>query len=641
MNMKIMKIGIVLMMALIVGGYVSSAAPATSDGNEGYLSPAALVPSPDGKILYIACKTANQIAWFDISSGKITRTVSTPEAPNGLALSKDGSRLYVSCGSVPGALCVVDTQAAKISSTISLPHIVEAPLLSPDEKTLYLCHRFLNEILVIDVASKKVTGRVAVGREPVALALTPDGSTLFVADHLHSGRADADVVASEVTIVDTRRRAVAGTIALPNGSGILNDIRIAPNGKIAAVSHTLSRFHLPTTQLERGWMNTSAISLLDVQRKKLINTVLVDSVDSGAAYPWGLAWSADSSLLCVAHAGTHEVSVIEINPLLEKLAKLPESLTNTATVDYTAASRVASDVPNDLSFLVGMRERIRFNSNLYYRPENAATNDYGPRALALIGQTLYAGNYFSDTLCKIDLAAKHRAPVSIPLQPRRPMSQLRLGEFFFNDASICFQGWQSCASCHSHDARVDAMNWDLLNDGIGNPKNSKSLLLAHKTPPAMSQGVRDTAETAVRSGIRYILFTVQPESVPQAIDAWLKSLKPVPSPYLENGKLSKAAQRGAKLFDSTRVGCAGCHPAPLFTNLRTYDVGTRGAFDRTSEFDTPTLIEVWRTAPYLHDGSVVTIKELLTTRNREDKHGKTSHLTPQEIEDLAAYVLSL
>jgi len=157
----------------------------------------------------------------------------------------------------------------------------------------------------------------------------------------------------------------------------------------------------------------------------------------------------------------------------------------------------------------------------------------------------------------------------------------------------------------------------------------------------MSQGVRDTAETAVRSGIRYILFTVQPESVPQAIDAWLKSLKPVPSPYLENGKLSKAAQRGAKLFDSTRVGCAGCHPAPLFTNLRTYDVGTRGAFDRTSEFDTPTLIEVWRTAPYLHDGSVVTIKELLTTRNREDKHGKTSHLTPQEIEDLAAYVLSL
>ena len=80
----------------------------------------------------------------------------------------------------------------------------------------------------------------------------------------------------------------------------------------------------------------------------------------------------------------------------------------------------------------------------------------------------------------------------------------------------------------------------------------------------------------------------------------------------------------------------------MFTDLQTYDVGTRGRFDQpTDRFDTPTLVEAWRTAPYLHDGSAATIRDVLTTRNPRDEHGKTSHLTPQQLEDLAAYVLSL
>ena len=75
----------------------------------------------------------------------------------------------------------------------------------------------------------------------------------------------------------------------------------------------------------------------------------------------------------------------------------------------------------------------------------------------------------------------------------------RRGEFYFNDATIGFQGWQSCASCHSSEGRVDGLNWDNLNDGIGNPKNAKSLFLAHRTPPSMALGVRADANIAVRN----------------------------------------------------------------------------------------------------------------------------------------------
>ncbi|HWQ92572.1 MAG TPA: c-type cytochrome, partial [Clostridia bacterium] len=90
------------------------------------------------------------------------------------------------------------------------------------------------------------------------------------------------------------------------------------------------------------------------------------------------------------------------------------------------------------------------------------------------------------------------------------------------------------------------------------------------------------------------------------------------------------------------LGCAGCHPGPLFTDQQSYDVGTAGEFDRkTRSFDTPTLVEIRRTAPYLHDGSAATVRDVLTHKNKDDLHGKTSHLNADQILDLCAYLLSL
>jgi hypothetical protein len=360
--------------------------------------------------------------------------------------------------------------------------------------------------------------------------------------------------------------------------------------------------------------------------------VLLDEPDRGAANPWGAAWSADNRTLIVAHAGTHEVSVIDFPGVLAKLAKLtPEPLPLNAPFSYGARARAPADLSGDLSFLVGFRER---------RPLPAG--DLGPRAAVVVGCRAYVANYFSDTLSVLDLDGPHPQRETIPLGPKPPMTPGRQGELYFHDARLCLQGWQSCASCHPGNARVDGLNWDLLNDGIGNPKNTRSLLLAHKTPPAMSLGVRLTAEAAVRAGIRHILFSAQPPEVAEAIDEYLKSLEPVPSPHRVKGQLSPAARRGEKLFRSKESGCVECHPPPLFTNLKSYDVGTRGPLDDDADtFDTPTLIELWRTAPYLHDGSVATLRDLLTLANPNDRHGKTSHLTADQIMDLCEYLLSL
>jgi cytochrome c peroxidase len=168
------------------------------------------------------------------------------------------------------------------------------------------------------------------------------------------------------------------------------------------------------------------------------------------------------------------------------------------------------------------------------------------------------------------------------------------------------------------------------------------MIYAHRTPPAMTLGVRETAEDAVRSGLRNILFAHRPETEALAMDVYLNSLKPVPSPYLMKVQHSPIARRGKNLFASQEIGCGQCHRGPFLTDQKPHAVGTQNRQDgKSTQFDTPSLCECWRHSPYLHDGSAVTIKEVLTTQNPADRHGRTSHLSPRQMEELTAFLLSL
>ena len=214
----------------------------------------------------------------------------------------------------------------------------------------------------------------------------------------------------------------------------------------------------------------------------------------------------------------------------------------------------------------------------------------------------------------------------------------RRGELAFNDASICYQGWQSCTSCHP-DGRSDGLNWDQLNDGIGNPKNTKSLLFSHQTPPSMISGIRENAEIAVRKGMSFMLGTLLSEQVAADIDNYLKGMTPIPSPYLVNGKLSTSAKRGEKLFEKSQ--CSLCHSGKYFTDGKSYIVHSKTDDPPNTPYDTPTLREVWRTSPYLLDGRAVTLKQVLREHNADDRHGVSKGLSKKEIDDLSEYVLSL
>jgi hypothetical protein len=232
-----------------------------------------------------------------------------------------------------------------------------------------------------------------------------------------------------------------------------------------------------------------------------------------------------------------------------------------------------------------------------------------------------------------------RVTATVPLGEQPEADAVRAGEQIFHDATYCFQHWLSCATCHP-EGRADGLNWDLLNDGIGNPKNVKSLVGADKRAPMMAHGVRPSFATAVEAGFKFILFREPAQRETRAVQAYLAALRPTPSPHLLGGRLSPQAERGRQIFEQ-KGRCANCHAGTQLTDLKSYDVGTKRDFDTSGTFVTPTLIELWRTAPYLHDGSAPTVMDVLTTGNRGNKHGFTSNLSKEELEDLAEFLLSL
>mgnify|MGYP000588996750 CR=1 FL=1 len=611
--MNITKLAALLLVAALV-----TCIAGDRQNREDYISPGAVAEGP-GNTLYVAEKGREQLAVYDREKGEVRRHIPVPGRPTGLAIAPGGTPLLVTLDGPNGRLLSLAPGTGEVRRSIATGHTPTDPVLGQADKTAYVCNRFDDSVSIVDLSEGTERTTISVPREPIAAALSPEGQYLFVANHLPADPADAEYVSAVVSVIDTRERHLVKNIRLPDGATDLRDICISPDGKHAYVAHLLARYQLPTTQLERGWMNTNALTVIDVNERERLNTVLLDDVDRGAANPWGVACDDDGEYVCVTHAGTNELSVIDRAALHRQLQAAEDGQKVTAFTDS------AEDVRNDLSFLADIRRRVELTG-------------VGPRTLVLADGTAYVAEYFSGTLGIVTLDDEQARARSADLGPTKEISTARRGEKLFHDATICYQQWQSCASCHPG-GRTDGLNWDLLNDGMGNPKNTKSLLLSHETPPAMVTGVRASAEVAVRAGLKYIEMADRPEKDARAIDAYLESLEPVPSPHLVDGELSETARRGKEVFQ--KAGCRRCHSGPHFTDMKQYDVGTGSGRHAGTRFDVPTLVEAWRTAPYLYDGSAATMREVLVEHNRDDEHGRTSDLTEEELDALCEYLLSL
>ncbi len=548
--------------------------------------------------LVMAQKNARSLDIYSADGSKKLRSISLSQSPTGLTIR--GDLAYVTTFEKEGKLEVVSLSTGKPEFSLNLGSGACAPILNAAGDTCYVCQQFEDSVAKIDLKSRKVAAEVKVVREPKHCLLSKDEKTLYVTNFLPNQRADLDIVTAVLSVVDDEKFTKTKDIELGNGSNAVRGMALSADGKYLFVTHNLGRFMVPTSQLQQGWMNTSAFSIIETGTQSYLCTILVDEPERGAAGVWDIQCMPEH--LLITHSGTHELSIIELNPMLERAH---------AAEDKEALSY-------DLHLLHGIRQRVPLEGN-------------GPRRMLLRGEEVIIPTYFADILNTVHVPTAKVE--SVNLNPKRSETDEQKGERYFNDAAYCFQNWQSCNGCHPGDARTDGLNWDLLNDGIGNSKNCKSLLFSHVTAPSMITGIRADAETAVRKGFTHIQFFQVDEERALCVDAYLKALRPLPSPYLVDGKLSEKAERGRVIYDELR--CGFCHSGPYYTDRKKHVIGDD--VEMEDGWDTPTLREVWRTAPYLFDGRARTMQEVFSIH----KHGIRGKISPEEVEELSEYVLSL
>ncbi|PYJ05711.1 MAG: hypothetical protein DME25_07975 [Verrucomicrobia bacterium] len=232
----------------------------------------------------------------------------------------------------------------------------------------------------------------------------------------------------------------------------------------------------------------------------------------------------------------------------------------------------------------------------------------------------------------------------------------------------------ACASCHADGGGHDGRTWDFTNRGEG-LRNTIDLRgragMAHGPVhwSANFDEIQDFENDIVRFfGGTGLAQDGQPPNPPLGapnagrsadlddLAAYISSLgQPSRSPFRNSdGTLTDAARSGKVLF--LALQCVSCHVPPRFTDsiltpdpasFILHDVGTITPASGSrlggplSGLDTPSLLGVWDSAPYLHDGSAPTLGDVLTTKNPSDQHGLTSMISSNLLSDLIAYLLSL
>ncbi len=590
----------------------------TAHVTDGFPTPEGIAVSADGTTLYVTVSGTDTLAVVDAARAEVRRSIGLPGAPHGVTVSPAGDLVALS---FPDRDEVLLLDAADLTQRASIPAGREPRGIAFDRSggRIFVASGALDEVVVVDV-SGETTGpaiRLAAGNEPYAAALSADGALLAVANRLAFPVPPRVVPASEITLIDTAGTRVADRRRLESAH-LSEGVAISSDGSVALAPMLRVRNLLPLTQVARGAVMTSAIAWIETREGGRTVQFPLDEVNAYFADPSGIALTPDDRLAFIAHGGADTVTVVDLHALRSTVRDATDRQLEILADDLGAARDY-------------VLARIPTRSN--------------PRALAMApdGRALYVAERLAGSVAIVSTADR-AVTARVDLNGPRDPTSVRRGERVFHDASITFQGQFSCRSCHP-DGHSDGLIWDFEIDGPGrNLLDTRSLRGVGDTAPFKWNGKNPDLATQCGPRFARVLTRSDPFPPDQLNDlvAYIESIRiPAPRPVGHEAAL----ERGRALFLRTHthagmeipVGnrCVTCHPAPLFSDRLPADVGTGGPFD------TPHLIGLDATAPYLHDGRAVTLEEIWTVHSPEDTHGVTADLTKVDLNDLVIYLRSL
>ena len=582
------------------------------------------------------------------AEGVLLTEIAVDDKPWALALSGTTQEVFVT-NKGSATLSVIDVVSLTVTDTVNLPQDSQPHgiVFNGDGSEYYIALEAQAELHKRSTADHSIEATVALSGTPRHLAITRDGSQVLVSNFItppiegeSTDVVDLDSAQAEVFLVETATDTLVDTVTLSydnrglsesQGPGMPNYLGapvVSFDGQFAYIPS--KKDNIDSGQL-RGNLgmtfeftvraNTSRLTLGDNPQEDI--TLRIDHDNASVAS--GAALSGDDRFLLVTLETSRELVIYD----------------------------------TELGFQVARLETGRAPQNVAFSQD---------------GSNVYVHNFMDRSISHFELSELFStglasSAVTLPSWDVVSNETLDLdvfvGKQLFYDAAddrLARDNYMSCASCHNdggHDGRV----WDftVFGEGLRNTPslNGKAGLghgLLHWTGnfdelQDFEGQIRGFAEgTGLMDDADFVLGTTsQPLGDPKtglssdldALASYMTSLDEVRDNPNSPLPFNSDVIAGRQLFVDN--GCQTCHSGDVLTDSPTgvrHDIGTTD-FDSGGRlgqvldgFDTPSLLGLWESSPYLHDGSAATISDAIQAHT-------DLGLSPAEADQLAQYLLSL
>ncbi len=541
-----------------------------------------LALASDGQTMVAVNMINNSVTIFIPAYDRVIAEVPVGKDPRSVAITPDSTRALITDHG-DGTLAIVSLTSNTLVKTIPVG-VLPYGVVTNSNDTAYVALEGSNQIAVIDLNAGRVTDTIDVPADPAGLTLW--GDFLYIT-HFWSGK---------ISMIYLPQSRMVQTVSTGSDTALFQDIEPDITRGIAYLPQT--RLNAQNAALTYDPAAFPVVNVLDLHSLSLERDkrIALDTADRPVNLPFAAALDRFAQRLYVANAGSNSISVIDLN------------------------SGFA-------------RANIAVGAN--------------PRGLLLNGDNtkLYVDNALDGTITTIDTKSL-AVTDTLPIVNLNLSLDVLLGEQMFNsavDPRLSAGSGLSCATCH-FDGQSDGRVWAGFPDG---PRNTPLLYNLPETVPYNWSGTwSELADVELK--IRWLqggtgLIDQPMVENPHAgmsvdLDLLTQYLTTLQAPPDPNHFDEAVIARGKQVFD--QQGCASCHVGPAGTNLQSYDVGTgKSPLEKHgTTFDTPSLRWLWLSAPYFHDGSAATLKDVFTLPG---KHQLIYTVSPGDIDALVAYLETL
>ncbi len=562
--------------------------------------------SADGKLLACSNRDSGTVTIVELPALKKLREIKVGHHPEGVSFIGSTHRLATAVYD-DDVVVFADADSGEVTHRVDVFDEPYGVVSNNAGSRLYVTLEFPGRVVEIDTGRAAVIREMEAGSFPRGIAITPKDDRLVVSEYL----------TTKVLSIDVQSGRQVDEWAGGETDNLARQVVIHPSRPKAYIPHIRARVTIP--QGEGSIFPYVGTVDLDhkeeTRRKRIPMDAFIGALVT--ANPWEVAITPDGKRFFVVFAGTNDMFACQ-----------------TVDDDYREIT------PLRLMRLGNNPRAVRVS------PDSSRFYVYNALDFNVVAYDVASLSQIKDvTVCD------------------NPLSEdVHLGKVLFYTALQPMVGrrWISCSSCHP-DGQADGRTWH-NPDGLRATPPLGGLAFTHPQHWSADRDETQDFEHTIRGPLMQGTGLIRGrlndslgkpnKGLSKSLDAlaaYTNSHRFTMSPYAKNG-LSDSAKRGRELFLNETIGCAKCHSGPFYTDSQSgkpsqmHDIGT-GRGDKSekmgTKYDTPTLLSLYRTAPYLHDASAATLMDVLRSQNPNDQHGKTSHLKDGQLEDLVEFLKAL